>query len=152
MANQLKQITIENKKAYFDYFIDDTLECGISLNGNEVKSIRSGMASIKGAWCQIQNNTLVLRGMHITKWDTSNTFDIDEDRERILLAHKKEILSLQDKVKLKGITLVPLRVYFSRNKCKVLIGICRGKHTYDKRECQKERDAKREIARSLKDN
>ena len=83
---------IENKKAYHDYFVDEKIECGISLRGNEVKSIRNGMCNIKEAWCQIQDNNLVIRGMHISRWNTSNMFDVDENRERQLLAHKHEIL------------------------------------------------------------
>lgn len=144
-------MNIENKKAYHDYFINETLECGISLRGNEVKSIRGGKANIKEAWCRVQNGNLVIRGMHISKWSTSNMFDVDEDRERILLAHKKEIRSLDMKVMKDGITLVPLKVYFKNGKCKVLIGVCKGKKNYDKRECLKEKQVKRDINRAVKD-
>lgn len=143
-------IQIENRKAYFDYFIRDSIECGISLRGNEVKSIRAGKASIKEAWCQIQDGNLVLRGMHIAKWDTSNNFDVDEKRERILLAHKKEILKLGDIIKTKGFTLIPLKVYFSGGKVKVLVGVCQGKHNYDKRQTIKDKQIKRDINRELK--
>ena len=87
---------IDNKKAYHDYFVDDKLECGISLKGNEVKSIRQGKCNIKDAWCRVQNNQLVIRGMHISKWETANMFDIDENRERVLLAHKREIIKLAE--------------------------------------------------------
>lgn len=144
-------MTIENKKAYHDYFVDETLECGIQLRGNEVKSIRSSMCSIKEAWCQVQNNELVIRGMHITKWGTTNLFDIDEDRERVLLAHKKEIRVLGEKVKEKGISIIPLKVYFKNGKCKVLIGVCRGKKLYDKREALKDMQVKRDINRAFKE-
>lgn len=145
-------MSIENRKAYHDYFIEDKLECGISLRGNEVKSIREGMCNIKESWVRIQDGQLVIRGMHISRWSTANMFDVDEDRERILLAHKKEILKLAEKVKLDGVTLVPLKVYFSDNsKCKVLIGVCKGKHTYDKREALKNKQTKRDIARALKE-
>lgn len=142
---------IENKKAYHDYFVEDTVECGIALKGNEVKSIRSGMCSIKEAWCTIQNGNLVVRGMHITKWSTANDFDVDEDRERQLLAHKREIIKLADKIKLEGVTLIPLKVYFVKNKCKILVGVCRGKHNYDKREAIKDKQVKRDIGRALKE-
>lgn len=142
---------ITNKKAYHDYFVDDNLECGISLKGNEVKSIREGSCNIKDSWIRIQNGQLVVRGMHISRWHTSNLFDIDEDRERVLLAHKKEIRKLEEQVKLKGITLIPLKVYFKGNKCKVLIGICRGKHNYDKREVLKDKQVKRDIDRAFKE-
>lgn len=142
-------MNIENKKAYHDYFVDETLECGISLRGNEVKSIREGMCNIKESWIRVQDGQLVIRGMHISRWSTANMFDVDEDRERILLAHKKEILRLGEKCKLNGVTLIPLKVYFSNGKCKVLVGVCRGKHNYDKREALKERQVKRDIEREL---
>lgn len=143
--------TIENRKARYDYFIKEKLECGIVLKGNEVKSIAFGQASIKEAWCTIQNGNLVLRGMHISGWETSNSFDVDENRERQLLAHKSEIRKLAEAIKLDGVTLIPLKVYFSDNgKCKVEIGICQGKKNYDKRETLKKRQIKRDIEREGK--
>lgn len=146
-----KNIEIENRKAKYDYYIEDTLECGIELKGNEVKSIRNGSCNITDAWCQVQNNQLVIRGMHISKWSTSNTYDLlDETRERRLLAHKKEIYKLADKVAINGMTLIPLKVYLSNNKIKVLVGLCKGKHNYDKRQSIKERQMKRDIERNLK--
>ena len=144
-------MNIENRKAYHDYFIDETLECGISLRGNEVKSIRAGMCNIKEAWVRVQDGQLVIRGMHISRWSTANMFDVDEDRERVLLAHKKEIRKLAEKVKLDGVTLIPLKVYFVNGKCKVEIGICKGKHNYDKRETLKNKQVKRDIDRALKE-
>ncbi len=144
-------LNIENKKAYHDYFVEDKLECGIELKGNEVKSIRAGKVNIKDSWCQVQNNQLVIRGMHIAKWETSNSYDLlDETRERRLLAHKKEILQLLNKTTLDGMTLIPLKVYLSNNKIKVLVGVCKGKHTYDKRQTLKDKQIKRDIDRSLK--
>lgn len=144
-------MNIENKKAYHDYFVDEKIECGISLRGNEVKSIRNGMCNIKEAWCQIQDNDLVIRGMHISRWNTSNMFDVDENRERQLLAHKREILKLKQRVQEKGVTLTPLKVYFtSRGKCKVEVGVCRGKHNYDKRQDLKDKQIKRDIEREMK--
>lgn len=144
-------MNIENKKVYHDYFVDEKIECGISLRGNEVKSIRNGMCNIKEAWCQIQDNNLVIRGMHISRWNTSNMFDVDENRERQLLAHKREILKLKQRVQEKGVTLIPLKVYFtSRGKCKVEIGVCRGKHNYDKRQDLKDKQIKRDIEREMK--
>lgn len=146
-------MTIENRKAYHDYFVEETLECGISLKGNEVKSIREGKCSIKESWVQIQNGNLVIRGMHISRWGTANLFDVDEIRERQLLAHKREISKLANKLSIQGITLVPLKVYFNeRGICKVLIGVCKGKHNYDKRESLKEKQVKRDINRALKEN
>lgn len=147
-----KSVEISNKKAYHDYFVNETLECGISLKGNEVKSIRDGKCNIKEAWVSIQNGNLVIRGMHIAKWDTANMFDVDENRERQLLAHKKEISKLSDAISQNGITLIPLKVYFNdKGKCKILVGVCKGKHNYDKRESLKERQTKRDIDRALKE-
>ena len=143
--------TIENRKAKYDYFIEETLECGIELRGNEVKSIRSGKASIKEAWVSIENGEMVIKQMHITPWETSNRYDVSEVRERKLLAHKAEIRKLSRAVQRDGYTLVPLKAYFSDNgKCKVLVGLCKGKKNYDKREAQKERDIKRSINEKLK--
>lgn len=147
-----KTATIENKKAYHDYFVNETIECGISLRGNEVKSIRAGKVSIKESWCRIQNNQLVIRGMHISQWDTANSYDVDEDRERVLLAHKKEIIKLSDLVQQDGVSLIPLKIYFVNGKCKVLLGVCKGKHNYDKRETLKNRQVKRDINRALKES
>lgn len=147
-----KTPVIENRKARYDYFVEDTLECGISLRGNEVKSLLDGQCSIKEAWCQIQNRELVIRGMHISKWNTANTFDVDEDRERKLLAHKKEIQKLSAQVMRDGITLIPVKVYFSNDtgKCKVLLGICKGKKNYDKRDSLKTAQVKRDISRAIR--
>ena len=147
-----KQVEILNKRAYHDYFVDDTLECGISLRGNEVKSIRNYMCNIKEAWCRVQDNQLVIRGMHISKWETSNMFDVDETRERVLLAHKREIMKLEVASKETGVALVPLKVYFVNGKCKVLVGICRGKKLYDKRASLKESQVKKDIARAFKED
>lgn len=136
---------IKNKKAYFDYFIDETLECGISLWGNEVKSIKEGMCSIKESYCTISDGNLVLKQMHITPYKSANRFDVDENRDRVLLAHKREIRYLIGKVKEKGMTIIPLKVYVTQGKVKVLIGLCRGKKLYDKRESIKKRDMERAI-------
>lgn len=143
-------VNIQNKKAYHDYFVEEELECGISLKGNEVKSIREGKANIKEAWCSVQNGSIVIKGMHISKWGTANSFDVDETRERQLLAHRNEIYELEKIVSIRGMTLVPLKVYFKNGKCKVLIGVCRGKHNYDKRADLKDKQVKRDIARELK--
>lgn len=143
-------VVIENRSAYHEYFVEDTLECGISLRGNEVKSIRAGKANIKESWCQVQNGQLMIRGMFISKWDTANAFDVDERRERVLLAHKSEINKLSSKVSEKGMTLVPLKVYFVKGKCKVEVGVCKGKKLYDKRDSLKNRQVLRDISRGLK--
>lgn len=146
----MRNMRIENRKARYDYFVEERLECGIELRGNEVKSILEGQCSIKEAWCTVQNGELVLRGMRVSPWKTSNAFDVDENRERRLLAHKSEIRKLQQAAKEDGVTLVPLSVYFSSNgKCKVEVGLCKGKKNYDKRETTKKRDVERDIRRNL---
>lgn len=136
-----------NKKAYYDYFVEEELECGIVLKGNEVKSIRDCGLSIKEAWVQIQDGELVVRGMHIAKYMESNQFDVDEDREKVLLAHKSQIYNLQQKLKTDGYTLMPLKVYFKKGRVKVLVGLCKGKKLYDKRQSLKEKQMKKDIAR-----
>lgn len=140
---------IKNKKAYHDYFVDEEFECGIELRGNEVKSIRYGMCSLRDAWCTVQDGDFVIRGMRISAWKTANDFDIDEVRERRLLVHKYEIAKIVGVLKAGGgITYIPLKVYFNKkNKCKVLVGKCRGKKNYDKRQAIKERDLEREARR-----
>ena len=143
-------VNIQNKKAYHEYQVLETLECGISLRGNEVKSIIAGKASIKEAWCAIQNNQLMIRGMHITPWNTANAFDVDETRERVLLAHKSEISKLLAMKQQDGITLIPLSVTYRDNRIKVIIGVCKGKKLYDKRQDLKERQTKRDMDRMLK--
>lgn len=146
----MKQITIENKKAYYDYFVLDSIECGIELKGHEVKSIRQGMCTLKDSYCYIKNGELFLTGTHITKYKTAMDFDIEENRDRKLLIHKQEIRLLNKKLIDNGITLIPLKVYFVNGRVKVLIGICRGKHSYDKRQSLKEKDMKRAINYNLK--
>ena len=148
-AMKAKQnVTIKNREATHNYFILDNLECGISLKGNEVKSIRFGMCNLKGAWVDISaDNQLILKGAHISKWDTANTFDVDEKRPRVLLAHKSEVRKLLQQVKEKGITLVPLEMYLVSGKYKVKVGICQGKKNYDKRRVEKEKQIQKDIAR-----
>lgn len=149
--SEFKNIIIENRQARHEYFVDDTIECGISLVGNEVKSIRAGMANLKTSWVDIQEEELYLKGMHVSAWETTNKFDIDENRDRKLLVHKKETRQLSEKIKQAGKTLVPLKVYFNdRGKCKVLVGICTGKKLYDKRQTAKEASMKRDALRGLK--
>jgi SsrA-binding protein len=141
---------IKNKKAYHDYFIDETLECGISLRGNEVKSLVEGKGNINEAWVSIQDGNLVIRNMFISKYESANTYDVDERRERQLLAHKREIRKIAGQVAEKGVAIVPLKVYFTKSKCKILIGIARGKHNYDKRDDLKSKQVKRDIEREMK--
>lgn len=144
-------IEIKNKKASFDYFIEDKIECGISLKGTEIKSIRLGLANLKDCYGVIRNNEVFIINMYIGKYDDASIFNHDERRTRKLLLHKKEILKLRDKVDISGYTLVPLSLYFKDNKVKILLGICKGKKNYDKRQSMKENDIKREIDKAFKE-
>ena len=143
-------IEITNKKVHFDYFIEEEIECGIVLKGTEIKSIRSGLSNLKDCYAVIKNNEVFLLNMYIGKYDNGNIFNHEERRTRKLLLNKKEILKIKDKVEISGYTLIPIKLYFKGNKAKILLGICKGKKNYDKRESIKERDIKREIDKSLK--
>lgn len=141
---------ILNRKARFNYFVEEEIECGIELKGNEVKSIKKGDCNIKDSYGIIRNNEVYLINMFVKKYKDSSIFACDETRTRKLLLHKKEILKLKNKIDLEGYTLVPLKVYDVRNKIKVLLGLCKGKKNYDKRESLKEKDIKMNLKRELK--
>lgn len=141
---------IVNRRAKYDYEVIDTYEAGIVLTGTEIKSIRDGKANIKDSYAIVRNNEVYLLNMHISSYKEGNIFNHDEDRTRKLLLHKKEIFKLRDSLEIDGYTLIPLKIYFVRNRAKVLIGVCKGKKNYDKRETIKERDAKREMERRFK--
>lgn len=141
---------ISNKKAYFDYEILETYETGIVLTGTEIKSIREGNVNLKDSYGVIRNNEIYLLNMHISEYKEGNIFNHEEKRTRKLLLHKKEILKIKDKVALEGITLVPLKLYFNKNKVKIVLGIAKGKKVYDKRESIKKRDTEREIRKQFK--
>ena len=143
-------IEIQNKKAKFDYEILDTYEAGIVLTGTEIKSIRDGKAQLKDSYAVIRNGEVFLLNMHISHYEQGNIFNHDETRTRKLLLHKKEILKLRDRVEIEGLTLVPIKLYFKGNKAKILIGIARGKKTYDKRESIKKRDIDRDLKKQFK--
>ncbi|MBQ2946372.1 MAG: SsrA-binding protein SmpB [Bacilli bacterium] len=145
-----KMIEIKNKKASFDYFIEEEIECGIVLKGTEIKSIRNGQANIKDCYAIVKNNEVFLLNMYIAKYNDASIFNHDERRTRKLLLNKREILKLRDKVEISGYTLVPLKLYFKGNKAKILLGVCKGKKNYDKRESIKEKDVKRDIEKALK--
>ncbi len=140
-------MVIKNKRAYFDYEVLSDLECGIVLNGTEIKSIRKGSADLKDTYARIKNNEVFIINMYIAKYEEGNIFNHEERRERKLLLNKKEIYKLRKEVEQNGYTLVPLKLYFSRNKVKISLGLCRGKKLYDKRASLKEKDLKREQAR-----
>jgi SsrA-binding protein len=139
-----------NRRAYHDYFIDDKLEAGIMLTGTEVKSVRNGRTNLRDGFVRIDGREAWLENVHISPYAQANLMNHEPMRPRKLLLHRKEISSLIGKVRQKGYTLIPLRVYFSRNHAKVEVGLARGKKQYDKREAMAERDAKREIARAVR--
>ena len=141
---------ILNRKARFNYFIIEEIECGIELFGSEVKSIRNGNCNIKDSYGVIRNNEVYLINMFIKNYKEASIFNKEETRKRKLLLHKKEIIKLKEKIEKEGYTLVPLKVYFNRNKVKVLLGLCKGKKTYDKREVLKEKEIKRKLEREIK--
>lgn len=135
---------IINKKARFDYEIKKEIECGIVLKGTEIKSIRKGSADLKDTYARIKNGEVFIINMYIAKYEEGNIFNHDERRERKLLLNKREILKIKREIETEGYTLVPLKLYFVRDKAKILLGVCKGKKLYDKRQSIKERDIKRE--------
>lgn len=134
---------IKNKKAYFNYFIEDEIEAGIVLVGTEIKSVRKGSIDISDAYIRIKNNEAYIINMCIDKYDSGSIFNHEPSRERKLLLHKKEIKKLFEKVKKDGLTIIPLKIYIKNGKAKLLIGLARGKKLYDKRESIKKRDLER---------
>lgn len=146
-----RKLVANNKKAYHDYFIDETYEAGVALHGTEVKSLRMGKCSIKESFIRIENGEVFVYGMHVSPYEKGNIFNKDPLRVKKLLLHKYEINKLAGRVAEKGYTLVPLQVYFKEGKVKVEIGLARGKKLYDKREDIAKKDAKREIEREFKD-
>ena len=145
-----KRMIANNKKAYHDYFLEETFEAGISLKGTEVKSLRMGRCSIKEAFVRIENGEVMLYQMHIPPYEKGNIFNRDPLRPRKLLMHKAEIRKLLGKIKEKGYTLVPVEVYFSGSLVKVKIALARGKKLYDKRADIAKKDQRRELEKDFK--
>ena len=144
------KIISNNKKAYYDYFIEEKIECGIVLKGTEIKSIRQGKCSIKESFIQIRNNECFILNMNISNYENGNIWNVDPVRERKLLLQKKEILKLKGQISEKGYTLVPLQVYIDdHSRAKVEIGLAKGKKKYDKRESIKNKDIERKIRKKL---
>lgn len=141
----------ENRKAFHDYFIEESLEAGIELCGTEVKSLRAGGANLKDAWCSVVAGEMLINGMHISPYDHGNIFNRDPLRVRRLLLHKREIMRLYGITKQQGYALIPLSLYFKGSRVKVQLGLCRGKKLYDKREDAARRDMRREAERALKE-
>lgn len=152
MANDEIKVVAQNKKARHDFFIEQTMEVGIVLSGTEVKSIRQGKVNLKDSYAMITNGEVLINGMHISPYEQGNISNKDPLRDRKLLLHKAEINRLIGYTQQKGLALVPLQVYFKRGKVKLELGIAKGKKLYDKREDIAERDAKRDIDRSMKES
>ena len=144
------RLIANNKKAYHDYFIEESYEAGISLHGTEVKSLRMGKCSIKEAFVRIENEEVYIYGMHISPYEKGNIFNRDPLRVKKLLLHKYEIRKLKAKIQEKGYTLVPLKVYFNKSLVKVEIGLAKGKKLYDKRQDIAKKDQRREAERDFK--
>ena len=140
----------ENRKAYHEYFIEDRFEAGIVLVGTEIKSARKGKVQLKDSYISFVNGEAFIKGMHISPYEFGNIFNHDETRERKLLLHKHEIKKLSDKVKLKGYTIVPLSMYLSKGRAKMEIALAKGKDLHDKRNTEKEKTAKREMEKAMK--
>lgn len=146
------KVLAQNKKARHDYFIEDTLECGIALQGTEVKSIRAGQLNLKDSYAQVRDGELLLFGMHVSPYAQGNIFNHDPFRTRKLLAHKREIVRLGRQQQADGMSLVPLSVYLRDGRVKVELAVARGKKLYDKRHAIATRDAGREMERRMKED
>ena len=142
----------QNRKAYHDYFVEETYEAGIALYGTEVKSLRMGRVNLKDSYCSFKKGELFVLGLHISPYDQGNQFNHDPMREKKLLLHKQELRKLVGLLSRDGYTLVPLSLYFSGNKVKMAIGLCKGKKLYDKRETIARAEAERSMSRIVKEN
>ena len=140
-----------NKKAFHEYFVEESFEAGIELCGTEIKSLRQGGVNLKDAWCTVEDGEMWIKGMHISPYDHGNIFNRDPMRVRRLLLHKREIMRLFGLVKQQGYALIPLSLYFKGSRVKVQLGLCKGKHLYDKRDDAARRDMQREAQRALKE-
>ena len=148
---EAQKLIANNKKAYHDYFIEETYEAGVALHGTEVKSMRLGKCSIKESFIRIENGEVFVYGMHVSPYEKGNIFNKDPMRVKKLLMHRYEINKLAGKIAEKGYTLVPLQVYFREGKVKVEVGLAKGKKLYDKRESIAKKDQRRELEREFKE-
>jgi SsrA-binding protein len=146
-----EKLVVQNRRAHHDYFILEKIEAGIELRGTEVKSLRAGGMTLKDSYAEVRDGQMYLVGSHISPYEKGNIYNHDPERNRRLLLHKREIVKLGAKVAEKGLTLVPLRVYFKEGRAKVELGLCRGKHTVDKRDTIREREVLREADRAMRD-
>ena len=152
MADYKNTKTIaENRRVRHEYFIEESFEAGIALTGTEVKSLRAGTVNLKESWIDSGTGELIVKQMHISPYEKGNIFNKDPLRERKLLMHRSEINRLYNAVRLQGLTLIPLSLYFKGSNVKIQIGLCKGKKLYDKREDSAKRDAKRDIDRAMKE-
>lgn len=145
-----KKMIAQNKKAFHDYFVDERYEAGIALFGTEVKSLRKGSVNLKDSYCDVKDGEIFAHGIHISPYEHGNIFNREPLRDRKLLMHKREIMKLNGQLSQKGLTLVPLSLYFSGPYVKVELGLCRGKKLYDKRASIAEAESDREIERRMK--
>ena len=139
-----------NKKAFHEYFVLESFECGIELSGTEIKSIRQSGANLKDAWCSVDGGEMIIKQLHISPYEHGNIFNKDPSRNRRLLLHKREIMRLLGAVKQEGLALVPLSLYFKGSLVKVQLGLCKGKKLHDKRDDMAAKDAQRDIQRALR--
>ena len=146
-----KKIIAQNKKAYHEYFVEETYEAGIELYGTEVKSVRAGNVNLKDSYCEVEKGEMFALGFHISPYEKGNVFNREPLRKKKLLLHKREILKLMGSVQRDGYTLVPLSLYFSGSRVKMELGICRGKKLYDKRDDAAKKEARREAERYQKE-
>lgn len=151
MEKKALRTIAQNKKAFHDYFVEESMEAGIELTGTEVKSLRQGRVNLKDSWCSVVNGELLLNGVHISPYEHGNIFNRDPVRVRRLLMHRREIMRLFGLVKQDGYSLIPLSLYFKGSRVKVQIGLCKGKKNYDKRADMAERAAKRDMERAMKE-
>jgi SsrA-binding protein len=151
MPKESLKTIAKNKKAFHDYFVEESMEAGIELLGTEVKSVRGGQVNLKDSWCSIDGGELQINGMHISPYSHGNIFNQDPMRVRRLLMHKREIMRLFGLVKQNGYALIPISIYFKGSLVKVQVGLCKGKKLYDKRADMAERAAKRDIERAMKE-
>ncbi len=151
MEKKALRTIAQNKKAFHDYFVEESMEAGIELTGTEVKSLRQGRVNLKDSWCSVVNGELLLNGVHISPYEHGNIFNRDPVRVRRLLMHRREIMRLFGLVKQDGYSLIPLSLYFKGSRVKVQVGLCKGKKNYDKRADMAERAAKRDMERAMKE-
>lgn len=151
MKQDTLKTVVTNKKAFHDYFVEESYEAGIELFGTEVKSIRQGRVNLKDAWCSVVNGEIFVNGMHISPYEQGNIFNRDPLRVKRLLMHKREIARLYGLTKQQGYAIIPLSIYFKKGRVKVQVGLCKGKKLYDKRAVAAKKASEREIERAFKD-